>query len=331
MSYTEHPFAQYVRILGKGKHSGRALDFDEAYTAFTLLLKDEVTDLQRGAFLLLLRVRGENADELAGFARASRDFIAAPTMPVTIDWPSYAGKHQQLPWFLLSAFLLASRGINVFMHGSHQHFDDRLYTHQVLERLGIPACSDWTATEAALAQHHYAYMPLAEFCPALDHLFSYRPLLGVRSPANSLVKLVNPLGAELSLQSVFHPAYLEVHQQASLRLSQARSLVMKGEGGEVEFRPDADQRLYLVRQEQASQVTWSRRQSQRQARRPCPAGASATLLEVWQGRIEDHYAHQAICGTSAMILFALGRCGSEGEAWETAEAWWQQRNKDQLL
>ena len=49
---TEHPFAQFVRILGKGKNSSRSLSFDEAYQAFSMILKGEVLDVQLGAFLM---------------------------------------------------------------------------------------------------------------------------------------------------------------------------------------------------------------------------------------------------------------------------------------
>ncbi len=35
----EHPFAQYVRILGKGKTGSRSLSYEEAYQAFTMIFK----------------------------------------------------------------------------------------------------------------------------------------------------------------------------------------------------------------------------------------------------------------------------------------------------
>ena len=53
----EHPFAQYVRIVGKGKNGARSLSYDEAYQAFGMILKNEVLDVQLGAFLMLLRVK----------------------------------------------------------------------------------------------------------------------------------------------------------------------------------------------------------------------------------------------------------------------------------
>jgi len=63
----EHPFAPYVRILGKGKTGSRSLDFDEARSAFTMILRGTVEPVQLGAFLMLLRVKEETPEELAGF------------------------------------------------------------------------------------------------------------------------------------------------------------------------------------------------------------------------------------------------------------------------
>ena len=33
----EHPFAQYIRIIGKGKNGARSLTYDEAYHAFSMI------------------------------------------------------------------------------------------------------------------------------------------------------------------------------------------------------------------------------------------------------------------------------------------------------
>ena len=114
----EHPFAQYVRILGKGKTGSRSLNETEAKQAMGMILRGDVEDVQLGAFLMLLRVKEESHEELAGFVKAARDDISAPAIAVDIDWASYAGKRRQLPWYLLAALALADSGLRVFMHGA---------------------------------------------------------------------------------------------------------------------------------------------------------------------------------------------------------------------
>lgn len=109
----EHPFAPFIRTLGKGKRGSRALTRDESRQAMKMILKQEVTPEQLGAFLMLLRVKEETAEEVTGFVEAIKEYTTLPSNPpkVDLDWSSYAGKRRQLPWFLLSTLALAETGI----------------------------------------------------------------------------------------------------------------------------------------------------------------------------------------------------------------------------
>ena len=156
----EHPFAQFVRIIGKGKNGARSLSYEEAYQAFSMILKDEVLDVQLGAFLMLLRVKEESVDELAGFVKATRDQLHFKALEVDLDWSSYAGKRKHYPWFILSALTLAKHGYKIVMHGASGHTMNRIYTEQVLTYLGYPICQDDQDVEQQLQQQHFAYLPL---------------------------------------------------------------------------------------------------------------------------------------------------------------------------
>ena len=48
-----HPFAQYVRILGRGRTLSRSLTFEEAEVAMGMILRDEILTEQLGATCLL--------------------------------------------------------------------------------------------------------------------------------------------------------------------------------------------------------------------------------------------------------------------------------------
>jgi len=327
---TEHPFAEYLRILGRGKTSKRSLTREEACSAFRLVLGNQVHDLQLGAFLMLLRVNGESADEIAGFALAVRESIHVPrSLAIDIDWPSYAGKHKQHPWFILSAFLLSNRGYRILMHGSRQPTPGRLTTHQVLLDMGLPIADGWQSVEQCLSHYSLAYLPLDIACPPLDRFMGMRSLLGVRSPIHSLVKLVNFLNAPLSLQSVFHPAYLAIHQQAGMILGFKNSLILKGEGGEVEYRPDADNRLLQLRDGSPHEEHWKRHLHARAQPDPDVGPATVGILKTtWeQDAPENHYGVSAIIGTTAMVLSAAGLADGQEHAWRTAEQYWKERDR----
>ena len=113
-----HPFAEFLRTIGRGATLGRPLDETEAEQAMGMILDGAVEPVQLGAFLLVLRYRTETPPELAGFVRAARvRSVAADGIAVDLDWPSYADRHKQLPYFVLAALLLAGHGVRVLMHG----------------------------------------------------------------------------------------------------------------------------------------------------------------------------------------------------------------------
>ena len=70
--------AQALGIIGRGPGRSRPLTRSEARDAFAALLAGTALDVQAGAFLLLMRYRGETAEELAGLvdaATAKHDLI----------------------------------------------------------------------------------------------------------------------------------------------------------------------------------------------------------------------------------------------------------------
>src|SRR3954452_24308390 len=89
----EHPFARYVRTLGRGPGRSRALTREEAREAVAVVLRGEPDPHQVGAFLMLLRYRGEDPEEVPGLALAAREAVGAGppagSTPVGLHWPSF--------------------------------------------------------------------------------------------------------------------------------------------------------------------------------------------------------------------------------------------------
>jgi len=325
----EHAFAPFVRILGKGKSGSRSLTREEARVAMTMILRGEVKDVQLGAFLMLLRVKEESADELTGFVEAAREHIHAPTnISVDLDWSSYAGKRKHLPWFLLSALALADRGVRVFLHGAGGHTKGRLYTESVLNALNIQSAQNWDDAAAALDKTNFAFMPLRHICPALQTMIDLRNDFGLRSPVHTLTRLLNPLAATFSIQSVFHPPYALRHQQAAVDLQQPHASVFKGEGGEVERKPEAVTKVFSVHDGVLSEEAWPKLIEGRQE--------AAEILDiehlrsVWRGSVCDDYAELAVVGTLAIALRLLQRANTSAEAMMLANDYWQQRDRARL-
>ncbi|MBS3963299.1 MAG: glycosyl transferase family protein [Methylomonas sp.] len=328
-AFQEHPFAEFIKILGKGKKGARPMTQDEAYRAMRMILAGDVLPIQLGAFLMLMRIKEETSEELAGFVQAVREHLGfSTTLTVDLDWSSYAGKRRQLPWFVLSTFLLADNGVTVFMHGAGGHTEGRLYTENVLQAIGVPPAHSLQEAERQLAASRFSYLSLEHICPALFDMINLRPVMGLRSPVHTLVRLVNPFGASHSIQGIFHPSYRQVHQQAALLLGERNMAVLKGEGGETERNPDVDCLVQSVTHGELSDETWpalfERRHMKAESLSP------DFLKQVWRGERSDEYGEAAVIATTAVALKLLGRADSQQAAQSLAQSYWDNRQRERL-
>jgi anthranilate phosphoribosyltransferase len=328
---SEHPFAPYVRELGRGKTGARSLDAAEAETAMGMILDGEAEPAQIGAFLMLLRVREESAAELIGFTRAARKRISPSlqSLAADLDWPSYAGKRQHHPWFLLSALLLACSGYRVVMHGCEPHADGRLFTGDALAQLGISAAGTLEEAAQRLDARCFAYLPLRMLNSRLQELLNLRALLGLRSPINTFIRHLNPCTAGASLLSLHHPAYAPLHIATLTETHAGSALIFRGDGGECEIRPDAETRCLLMRARHTRELSWPRSVAVRALKPEAPQAAA--LEAVWEEKIEDAYAERAIIDTAAAGLMVLGKAATAREAIDIANRMWRGRPSWQAM
>ena len=326
----EHPFAQYIRILGKGPRLSRALTEEETTAAVRMIMSDDIEPVQLGAFLCLLRVKTETPEEVAGFVRGIRAFLHTSTIGVDIDWPTYAGKARQLPWYLLAALLLADKGVRIFMHGTESHTAGRVYACEGLRTLGMKQASSMAEAAAHLKAHNFAFLSLDSFAPKLHALLSLRSLLGVRSPIHTVARQVNPLDAPYQVLSVTHPPYLPVHQEAALLLKQPHMVVFKGDGGEAERRPTKPVELSYVRNGHSGTHHWPAVLSE-PVQPPVETDMNLMRLgQLWRGESTDSYATATVISTVAIVLWLLERAAEHESAHLLATAMWNERRRDRF-
>lgn len=323
----QHPFSQYIQTLGRGKKGTRPLSMDEAYGAMRMILNDQVEPEQLGAFLMLIRIKEESPEELAGFVRSARESLILPgKLPrADLDWSTYAGKRRHLPWFVLVAQLLAENGIKIFMHGTRGFKDDRTYTPGVIDLLGIKQCKNFDDVATQIERYNFAFMQLEDICPKLKRIMELRKLFGLRSPINTLLRMLNPLGAKYLLQGVFHPGYTQIHQQAAAPLKQPHMAVFKGEGGEIERNPDSTCHVFSSHDGVLEDEIWPAMFNARHLKNM--EMNTGQLIELWQGKIEDDYGTAAVTGTTAIALRLLGRATNQQDALVNSLDMWKKRDK----
>jgi len=227
--------AKYIKEIGRGKDGARSLTREQAADLFGQVLDGAVTDLEIGAFCLAMRIKGETAQEMAGFLDATHQrlhTIPESTRPVIV-LPSYNGARKLPVLTPLLALLLAREGLPVLVHGTATE-SSRVYTSEVLLALAVPA----QAAIESIAPGSVAFVPTALLHAGLQRLLDVRRVVGLRNPAHSLVKLMNPVqGKSLLVSSYTHPEYA-ISMAETLTLMGSHALLLRGTEGE----PVADPR-----------------------------------------------------------------------------------------
>ncbi|WP_127105116.1 glycosyl transferase family protein [Pararhodobacter zhoushanensis] len=319
--------APFVQILGRGPGRSRNMTQDEARAAMALILSGQAAPEAVGAVLMLMRFRGENADEIAGFVQAIRAQASPWQGPApALDWPSYAaGRSRGSPWFLLAAKLVAQAGYPVLLHGWNTA-DGADRVRGALAGVGIAAAQSTPGAGSLLTRDGIAYLPLEAASPEALRVLRLRDVLGLRSPMNTALRLFNPGMAAASVQGVFHPPYRGLQSDASALLGQPSQMVLKGAGGEFERAPSKAIALMGLRAGVPFEDT-------------APALIAATgrladgpeliepdaLAALWQGRATDAYAEAIVTGTAAVALLTLGAADTIAQAQDAAQHLWTTR------
>ena len=323
------PFQFYIQTIGRGAKRRRSLTQAEAKNAMAMILKGKVTDMQLGAFLMLIRVREETSEEAAGFVEAIRESFQ-PQVPdkikVDVDWGSYAGKRRTLPWFLLSIQLLVDAGYKVLLHGIVGSDEGRLYSESFMDTLWWPVASDLAEAAQNIEQRGVCYLPIENYAPPVKTLMDNRAELGLRSPVHTVARMLNPLNAGLSVHGVFHKGYDDLHQLVAQRLSVDNDsqsvLAFCGDAGEAEVRPDRKTVIKCVSNGQATEFdmpkTFVNVDPTQKSVNP------DDLLALWRGEIEHEYGEASVLQTLAMVLVKLEGLTIE-QAWARAESLWLAR------
>ncbi|MGZ3184059.1 MAG: DNA-binding protein YbiB [Telluria sp.] len=309
--------ARFIKEIGRGRKGARAMARPDAQALFQAILDGRVSDLELGAIVLALRIKGEDVEELAGFfaaANASFPQLHAPGgefAPVLI--PSYNGSRKLPNLTPLLAMLLARQGVPVLVHGVTED-PGRVTTAEILAAMQLPAARDLADVQSAWALGHPAFLPIRTLAPRLARLLALREVLGVRNSAHTLVKVLQPFdGPALRLVSYTHPEYLEslgaffaLPEQAAL----GDAFLMRGTEGEtvanatrgqqvdwfhggersvlIERDPPADERPELPAADAQATADWIRAALRGQVEVPQPIREQAEHIVMAAAKLRGH-------------------------------------------
>jgi anthranilate phosphoribosyltransferase len=205
--------ARFIKEIGRGSAGARSLSHAQAHELMASVLDGGASDLQIGAFVLAMRMKGESLAELTGFLEA----VQARCLPLAIDdpvlvIPSYNGSRRLPNLTPLLAMWLAQGGARVLVHGpAHDQAREktRVTSAEIFQDLGLPAVHTEEEIRGRWSRREPAFVATATLCPALQRLLDVRWSVGVRNSGHTVAKMLNPLrGARaLRLVSFTHPEF----------------------------------------------------------------------------------------------------------------------------
>ncbi len=177
--------------------SGQSLSFSQAETVMEEIMTGQATPSQLGAFLTALRLKGENADEIAGLATVMR----SKSLHVTghdrlIDTCGTGGDGAST--FNIStaaAFVAAGAGLKVAKHGNRA-MSSQCGSADVLEALGVKIDLGPESVSRCLDKVGIGFMFAPVFHPAMKFAGPTRREIGIRTVFNILGPLTNPARAQ---------------------------------------------------------------------------------------------------------------------------------------
>jgi len=241
--------APFIKEIGRGVKGARSMSRDDARRLYAAMLDGRVSDLELGAILLAMRIKGEAVDELAGFMDAAEaSFAPLPSPPgefAPVSIPTYNGARKLANLTPLLALLLAREGVPVLVHGVRGD-PGRVTTAEILAELGLAEAGSSADVADAFAARRPAFLPIERLAPQLSRQLDLRRVLGVRNSTHTIVKILQPFaGPALRLVSYTHPEYLETLGAFFVQTDGARgdAFLMRGTEGETVAHPHRAQRI----------------------------------------------------------------------------------------
>ena len=165
------------------------------------ILRGGATDAQLAAFLVALHMKGETAEELAGFARALREaavpvaFEPAPGETLLDTCGTGGDGHNTFNISTTVAFVVAGCGVPVAKHGNRA-LSSASGSADVLEQLGVNIAMTGEQAGRALREAGICFLFAPAFHPAAQQAQIVRRELKMRTVFNLLGPLSNPAPAK---------------------------------------------------------------------------------------------------------------------------------------
>lgn len=239
-------FRELLRKVGSGPHTSEKLTRIEAETATRLMLLQEATPAQIGAFMIAHRIQRPSAEELVGMLDAYDQLgpklqSIAGTYPAMVLGIPYDGRSRTAPLSPLTALMLAAVRCPVVLHGGRRMpTKEGVPLVELWQGLGV----DWLPlnldqVQQVFAQTQIGLVYLPTHFPLANDLVPYREQIGKRPPFATMELFWCPYEGEAKVVSGFvHPPTEELAHSVFAMRGVQQAVTVKGLEGSCDLPRD---------------------------------------------------------------------------------------------
>ena len=355
-------FRELLKKVGSGTHTGKDLSREEAATATRMMLLEEATPAQIGAFMIAHRIKRPTGEEVAGMLDAydeigpklqpwgvgSREsgvgnggnFSQKPSLSqsVVVFGTPYDGRSRTAPVTPLTALILATAGVPVVMHGG-----DCMPT-----KYGVPLIEIWQGlgvnfSKLTLAQvqqlletSSLGFIYLPQHFPQAQGLVPYRDQIGKRPPTATMELIWSPYAGDAHIIAGYvHPPTESRFQETFKQRRVTNFTLVKGLEGSCDLPRDRTA-IITINQPDSSEGFERLLLHPRDygfAGSEVPLESTTQLLEQMQEVLKGKSSElmQAAIWNSGFYLWRCGVCPDLPTGFTKAEALFTQGHAAQKL
>jgi anthranilate phosphoribosyltransferase len=233
------------------------LSIDEMVSVMRQIMSAGATDVQIGAFLLGMRLKGETIDEITGGVQVLREFASGVQVsgPHLVDIVGTGGDGANLFNVSTAAcFVVAAAGGRVAKHGNRS-VSSSSGSADVLEAAGVRLDVSPGQVSQCVNELGVGFMFALMHHSAMRHVSLARKELGLRTLFNILGPMSNPAGLTRQLIGVYDRKLCRPMVEVLQRLGSEHVMVVHSEDGLDEISLAADTHVAELRDGEISEYT----------------------------------------------------------------------------
>jgi anthranilate phosphoribosyltransferase len=205
------------------------LDIETAEIVMDEIMSGKASNLQIGAYLIALSMKGETIEEITASAKIMRQHALKLLNNLDVlEIVGTGGDHSNsFNISTTSSIVVSACGVPVAKHGNRAA-SSKCGAADVLEALGVNISIDVEKAKKVLEEIGICFLFAQKYHSAMRFVAPVRKELSIRTIFNILGPLSNPAGAAYQLMGVYDEALVEPLAQVLLNLGVKRGLVVYG-------------------------------------------------------------------------------------------------------